>query len=267
MTIITVPIEHSNDNLGCRKAPEKILSFLSNLVINETGKEINPDEFEINNLDFSGLSNEEAFDLLYKNGLKFFNFGIKKIFLGGDHSISFSLAKSFFDSCKDKKLNPVLIVFDAHPDCKPFLNDEKIPNNVQWLRGLVDYGFPSENIILIGIRNVSMEEKLFLQNYKIRNYNMKDMNDLEEICDIVMELVNKSEIYISIDIDVVDSVFVPGTSRPESGGMTSRQLIYFIQRLNLLKGIRFIDITEINPDKDFRDVTVGLGAKIVGEII
>ena len=96
---------------------------------------------------------------------------------------------------------------------------------------------------------------------------MKDILDFQEICDIVMELSRQYQIYLSIDVDVVDSAFVPGTYRRESGGFTSRQLLYFIQRLNILKNLRAIDINEINPDLDTNSVTVDLGVKILLEVL
>ena len=81
---------------------------------------------------------------------------------------------------------------------------------------------------------------------------------------IATRLKEKGE---KVDIDVVDSAFVPGTFRKETGGFTSRQLIYFLQRLNILKNLRVVDLVEINPDLDINNITVKLGSKILSEII
>ena len=67
----------------------------------------------------------------------------KIIFLGGDHSISYSLGKAFFEHCEKENKEPCLIIFDAHADCiKPM----KEPTHEEWLRALIDEGFPKENI-------------------------------------------------------------------------------------------------------------------------
>jgi len=72
--------------------------------------------------------------------------------------------------------------------------------------------------------------------------------------------------YLSIDIDVIDPAFAPGTGFREPGGLTSREMIYFIQRLKRLKNLKMTDITEVNPSKDSADLTVKLAAKLVKEL-
>ncbi|MEM3112890.1 MAG: arginase family protein [Candidatus Pacearchaeota archaeon] len=264
MIIVKVPIENSHDSNGCRKAGNEIINKIPNKFINESKKIIEKPNllFEEIHLDNANLS--QANDLIYKNSLDIISGNEKSIFIGGDHSKSFSIGKAFIDVCRREGHEPFLIVFDAHADCCKYTNGH--PNNIQWLRALIDNNFPKDKVILIGLRSYSEDEISYLGENMIRRYEMKDMLDIQEICDIVMELSRKFYIYLSIDIDVVDSAFVPGTFRRESGGMTSRQLIYFVQRLNLLKNLRVIDLSEINPDLE-NDVTVSLGAKIVTEFI
>ena len=77
---------------------------------------------------------------------------------------------------------------------------------------------------------------------------------------------NFEAMYISIDIDSVDPAFAPGTGYIEPAGLTSRELLYFLSRLLLLKNFRMADLVEVNPDKDFKNLTVKLAAKIIAEI-
>lgn|SRR3989338_5727607 len=264
--IIKVPVENSHDALGCRKAPNEIIANLEDIYTSESGRQIVKDKLNIIDLNVGNKKTEEASRGIYKKALDLISTNDEKcVFIGGDHSISYSLAKAFLDVCNVEKKDPFLIVFDAHPDCKN--NGAGNYNNVSWLRKLIEEGFPKDKVIVIGLRSSSKEENSFLAENNILTYQMRNILDFHEICDIVMELANKHQIYVSIDIDVVDSVFVPGTFRGETGGFTSRQLIYFIQRLNILKTAKVFDITEINPDKDLNDVTVKLGAKLLGEII
>ena len=62
-------------------------------------------------------------------------------------------------------------------------------------------------------------------------------------------------LYISIDIDAVDPAFAPGTGYIEPAGLTSRELIYLVQRFKLLKNLKMVDLVEINPEKDFTTKT------------
>jgi len=82
-----------------------------------------------------------------------------------------------------------------------------------------------------------------------------------------MELSKGKELYVSIDIDVIDPAFAPGTGYCEPGGLSTRDFLYLIQRINKLKNLKAIDLVEINPDKDKENMTVKLGAKILSELI
>jgi len=92
--------------------------------------------------------------------------------------------------------------------------------------------------------------------------------DIEGVCDLIMERArNSGGFYISVDIDVVESGNAPGVNDISPGGLSPRELIYFIKRLCLLKNFKGADIVEINPLRDINNMTVKLGAKILGEMI
>ena len=98
---------------------------------------------------------------------------------------------------------------------------------------------------------------------------MKEISEenIHEVTDALMSITkNFSHLYISIDIDVVDPAFAPGTGYPEPAGLTSRQLIYMLHRLKNLKNINIIDIVEVNPKKDINNMTSKLAAKILAEL-
>ena len=87
------------------------------------------------------------------------------------------------------------------------------------------------------------------------------------VCDAIMAAAKDfGALYLSIDIDSVDAAFAPGTGYPEPGGLTSRELLYFIQRIKLLKNLKASDIVEVNPEKDVNGITSKLAAKIVVEL-
>ena len=93
------------------------------------------------------------------------------------------------------------------------------------------------------------------------------LEDFQGVSDSIMEFASGKSIYVSIDIGVVDPAFAPATDSPEPGGFTSREFVYFLQRINKIKGLRVVDLVEINPSKDSDGRTVKLGAKILGEFI
>jgi agmatinase len=73
-------------------------------------------------------------------------------------------------------------------------------------------------------------------------------------------------VYLSIDVDVVDPAFAPGTGTPEPGGMSSREILAILQGLaglNIVAG----DVVEVNPSYDHAQITAQLGATLAYEII
>ena len=92
-------------------------------------------------------------------------------------------------------------------------------------------------------------------------------NGIEDTCDTVMENFRQfDELYISIDIDVLDPSVAPGTYYTEPNGLLLSQLLYFLRRLRLLKNIKKIDLVEVNPDIE-KDLTVKTAVKIITELI
>jgi len=91
--------------------------------------------------------------------------------------------------------------------------------------------------------------------------------DLHDMCDTIMEFSNGKELYVSIDVDVIDPAFAPSTGYPEAGGLTSRQFIYLLQRIKKIKNLRAVDLVEINEKNDKEGITVRLGAKIMAELL
>ena len=125
-----------------------------NAIIAETGKG-NLMDIEESHVDNSNLDEQEQ--LIYKNSLDALKDKNKVVFLGGDHSISYSIGKAFKESHGNESF---LIIFDAHPDLMPPMEN---PTHEEWLRGLIEKtGWKKENIILVGLRKIEQEELLFL---------------------------------------------------------------------------------------------------------
>ena len=263
MQIIRVRLINSMGKTnGCEKAPVEVLKELKEIKLNESGKEIDFDSLNLEEIHVDLNNLEEANHLIFENSKEIFEKNSKAFFIGGDHSISFSIGKAF----NKIQHNPLLIVFDAHADC-----DEtcKEPTHEEWVRGLVEQGFDGSKIILISTRKMWPHELEFIKENKITLISMDVLQeDLHGVCDLVMERARRSGgFYISIDVDSVDPAHAPGVAYPEAGGMSSRDLIYFVKRLSLLDNFRGADIVEINPDKDINNITVKLGAKLLSEMI
>ena len=266
MLIVKVPgINGLGKTKGCEKAGNVILKNLKEIHSNEQGIPIDVKLLDLEEIHLDNFNLELTNNLIYKNSLKIFEIQPKTVFLGGDHSISYSTGKAFFDYCESQGKKSCLIVFDAHADLMPPMKE---PTHEEWLRKLIEEGFPTEDILLVGVRNMWKDELIFLKKNNIRTISMNQLLDnLQETCDIIMEFSNNKELYVSVDVDIIDPVFAPGTGYIEPGGLTSREFIYLIQRINKIKNLKAVDIVEINPKKDREGLTVKLGAKILAELL
>jgi len=247
-----------NKSKGSRDAPNMIVSALDNFYYNEDSKK---SEFDIEEIKINHSNIDENNSNIYES--------VKKsdedlILIGGDHSITYSAFKAFVK----KSPGAGILIFDAHPDCE---NDFRPPTHEDYLRVLIEEGIvdPSK-VILVGVRNWHLNEIQFIKEKNIKCFTMKEIFErgVKEVCDSIMYVARKwNHLYLSIDIDCVDPAFAPGTGYTEPGGLSSREIIYFVQRIKLLKNLKIADLVEVNPSKDVNNLTVSLGAKIIKELV
>ena len=259
MEIIKVKL-CSEKSRGCEKAPVEILKEFGKIESSESGKEIRFDNLNLEEIHVNLDNFNEANHLIFENSKEAFEKNFKTFFVGGDGSICYSIIKAF-DKVVDRGL---LVVFDAHGDCL-----KEGDYSRAWLRKLIEDGFSGGRVILIGARNLNVEEREFLKKNKVTLIGMDLLQeDLHEISDLVMERCRLSKgFYVSLDIDCVDSAYVPGVLDGEVGGLSSRQLIYFLKRLKMLDNFRGMDINGVDVDKDVNRMTIKLGAKLFGEMV
>ena len=242
---------------GLEKAPDRIVEHLKDFYLTEAG--VLP-LFEVNEIKVDNSHFEEAHKKIYDELVKINNYCC---LLGGDHSLTYPGFKAF------AKNNPGagIIVFDAHPDVQ---ENHQPPTHEDYLRVLIEEGvLDKNNVILVGTRNMSKEERKFMIDNKIKNYSMREISfeSLREVADSIMSVARLwSKVYISIDIDVIDPAFAPGTGYPEPGGMSTRDLLYLVHKLKMLRNIGMADVVEANPDKDLNDMTSKMAAKIIVEL-
>lgn len=171
----------------------------------------------------------------------------RTIFLGGDHLITLST----FPETKASHL----IVLDSHFD---LYGSGDNPFHGNWLKVLIKRGFISpSNIIILGVRAWDRMEPAYAREMGIKYVPFG--------CPPAFEIPGGA-VYLSIDIDVIDPAFAPGTGYMEPGGWSSRNLLDIVKKLrdgNLVA----MDIVEIDPTKDFNEMTSKLGAKVIKEFL
>ena len=89
---------------------------------------------------------------------------------------------------------------------------------------------------------------------------------LDEVLAEVHDRVGDRPVYVSVDIDVLDPAFAPGTGTPEPGGLTSRELLALLGGLEDLPLIG-ADIVEVAPAYDHAQITALAAADVAYELI
>src|SRR3989344_3403719 len=264
--IISAPFSGFEETAGCKAAPARIIEFMKSFSLNENGYKPA--------LDFAAAKTAEELQALvsgslqYKEALQSASGAHAKsraVIIGGDHTITLNCFREF----SKKFPNPGIIVFDAHPDCSKKLNSSQEDLLVRILRENLTV---PDRILVVGMSTWYGEEKEFLEVSGIRYHTMKRllMEGIENVCDSTMETCRQwPAVYISVDMDVLDQAFAPAVSSPEPGGMSSRELIYFLQRMCLLKNVMMADVCEADAAKDLQhgEATLKAAAKIAYELL
>lgn len=175
--------------------------------------------------------------------------------LGGEHLITLAPVKQM------AKKYPGLTVlhFDAHADLRSDYLGE-IMSHATVMRRVTEV-VGSHNLYQFGIRSGTAEEFDF-GRANTGFYPFEILKPLREVVD----RLHGRPVYVTLDIDVVDPAFAPGTGTPEPGGCSSGEII---TALHMLKDLNVVgmDLVEVCPVYDQTDRTALLAAKLVREAI
>ncbi|MTI80241.1 MAG: agmatinase [Firmicutes bacterium] len=181
--------------------------------------------------------------------------GKMPLVLGGEHLVSLPAIEEVAKRNKDL----VLLHFDAHADLRENYLGEQL-SHATVIRRAVDL-VGGNNIYQLGIRSGTGEEFAYAKE----NTNIYVDQLLEPLSRVVPKIKNRP-VYVTLDIDVVDPAFAPGTGTPEPGGCTAREIIEAVHMLKKLNVVG-LDLVEVSPVYDQSERTALLAAKLVRELI
>ncbi len=209
------------------------------------------------------------FEHIEKESLKRFLTNKFPIFLGGDHSITIPLQRSFYQYCQNIKKIPVIIHLDAHPDICDEYDQSKYSHACTNFRSL-EYGYLPEHLHLIGVRGFELQEVQYLnQHPEIHVYTATKILK-EGIQPIIEQLKamydDRYAIYLSYDIDINDPAYAVGTGTPEAFGLPSIMVLELIIELFKNLPIAAFDIVEVSPSLDCNNMTSWLALKTLYEV-
>ncbi|HEX9839672.1 MAG TPA: agmatinase [Anaerolineales bacterium] len=186
------------------------------------------------------------------------------IILGGDHSISIPVFQAQCERYKGQRLGVLWV--DAHPDLCDVFTGSKL-SHACVLRRALEFGIEPQEVCLVGVRSWEDQEIDLIENGGLNVYTAARVAErgMKSVASSVYSKLSDCDaVHISLDIDCLDPAFAPGTGIPESGGLTSREVITLIKSLRGLPLVG-LDVVEVSPPIDHSEATVFAALKIIME--
>jgi arginase len=256
--LIGVPTDvHSSYLRGPAEAPPLIRAALFNDAYgsaSERGVEIA--DIELNDFGDLDLNEGEGDDDRIRGAVAAsLAAGAAPISIGGDHSITYPILQAIA-----AHHGPIDILhFDAHPDLYDSYDGDKRSHASPFAR-IMEEGLAA-SLTQIGIRTLNRHLREQAERFGV---TIHAMTDLPSGWGAAQRFKFSRPLYVSIDLDGFDPAYAPGVSHHEPGGLTPRDVIDCLLRLdaNLIGA----DVVELNPIQDVNGMTAVLAAKLVKEL-
>lgn len=174
------------------------------------------------------------------------------LLIGGDHAVTYPIVRGLFRHYGQVSILHV----DAHPDLYDALDGNKRSHGSPFARIMED-GLAAR-LVQVGIRMLNDHQREQAQRFGVEIVQMRRFDPFSVP-------IPEAPLYISIDLDGLDPAFAPGVSHHEPGGLSVRELLDLLSRIDC--GIIGADIVEYNPRQDVSDITCSVAAKLAKELI
>jgi arginase len=221
---------------------------------------------------------------LYKASLTVLEKGGFPLVLGGDHSLGAGSVAATADFLRREQQALGLIWVDAHGDMNTpatsgsgnvhgmplaaILGSE--PTELARIGGFAPKVSP-ERTVLIGIRNLDEREKERIRESGVSVFTMKeiDRDGIASVTERAIAIASRGAagLHVSFDLDVCDPAIAPGVGTPVKGGLNYREAHMVMEMIADSGLLRALDLVEVNPILDDRNMTAILGAELAGSAL
>lgn len=267
--ILGIPYDlTSSYRTGTREAPNAIRNAASTDLISpitEYGVDISSmNVVDLGDMDLAGVYPEQALTDITDIAFKLFGYFRKAIFLGGDHFITYPILRGLSKARSDFGL----IILDAHLDLYDTFEGQKLSHATTLRRILNDNLVKPEDVLVIGVRNFALEEIQFAETQGIRIFESKYLEFWDSLNEsLKLILSSLKNVYVSIDLDVLDPAFAPGVGAPVPGGLSTREILHILSTISSNSNIIGFDITELVPAYDCSNISALASTKILLELL
>lgn len=239
--VLPVPYDlTSTYKSGSRMGPMAILDASANMELYD--EELGRETYEcgihtLSSIEPDARGPKEMIKTIRKKTMALISADKIPVLLGGEHSISFGSVQAM------KERFPLLSVlqFDAHADLRDTYQGS--PYSHACVARRISGCCP---LIQVGIRSLSAEEAAFLPGSQVKSFSADYVLEEKDWCDVIVRHL-QGDVYISVDLDVLDPAFMPATGTPEPGGIGWKDLLRLVRAVSEKCRIRGFDIVELAP--------------------
>jgi agmatinase len=186
--------------------------------------------------------------------------------IGGDHTVALPMLRA----ARDRHGPIALVHFDAHLDTWDTYFKAPTTHGTVFRRAFEEGLLTEDRSIHVGIRGPVYDRMDLVDDasfgFRVIRSSDLDVLGIDGAADTVRQRVGDAPVYVSVDIDVLDPAFAPGTGTPEMGGLSSRELL---RLLRLLDGLNLVgaDVVETAPAYDHAEITCLAAATVAFDLV
>jgi agmatinase len=254
---------------GSRFGPRHVRD--QSAIIRPWNPALNLDPFEkwsigdFGDLSINPLSIEDTFQRITEQLDDVLKVGARSACIGGDHSILLPILRSIHE-----RFGPVgLIQLDAHNDTWGGYFGSPHSHGTPVRRAVEEGLLAPKDVLQIGLRGqvYSKDDFEFGSTHGFAVLTSEQFHHGGiPLAQRYLKKLGRRPVYITLDIDVVDPAFAPGTGTPQVGGLSSAQIIELVRSL---RGLNIVgcDVVEVSPPYDTGEITSLLAANLLYELI
>jgi agmatinase len=241
VVIMPVPYDSTTTaRAGARDGPEAIITNSEDMELYDVGIGFEPYLHGIFTSPAVAVTNETPEAMINRIHSAAADYVDAEKFLvtfGGEHTV----AVGAFRAHRDHIPNLSVLAIDAHADLRDEYQDTKY-NHACGLRRILE----DVPVAQVGLRSASVEEAQFIRENNLPFFSPRAYRQLDDLSPILDRLTDN--VYITIDLDGIDSGEMSAVGTPEPGGLRWDEVSEIMEALAATKRIVGFDVTELSPD-------------------